>query len=930
VPGPLLERERELAALRTAIGEAVEGQARVVLVEGSAGIGKTRLLAEARRLAADADLRVLVARGGELEREFAFGVVRQLFETRVAGDPSALRGAAAPAYAVFEPGERADDGLGDDPSFALLHALYWLTLNLAGDAPLLIAVDDLHWCDRPSLRFMTYLVRRLEGLPLLVLGTLRPSERRGDAALLAEIAGDPLTASIHPGPLSEQAAIRLVRERLGEDADEAFSIACHTMTTGNPLLLHELLKTLVAEDVRPSAANAELAAQLGPRAASRAVLVRLARLPEGAVRLARAAAVLGDGSDLSPAAALAGIGLGEAAPAAAALQGAEILRAEPPLAFVHPLVRAVVYEDMPGPERELSHERAARLLQDSGAAAERVAAHLLASPARGEAWVVDTLLRAARTSLRRGAAEGAVTYLTRALREPPPAERRAEVLLELSAAEALISGPTAVEHLSECYELIDDPRDRGLTAGLLGRALLFTRHPAEGAALARRAAAELSPELDDLRGALEAFAVIAIFLGGGDPEDLERLERHRTLPVGPDLGDKMLATVAARGWALAGGPSEACAELSLQALAGGELIAADNGLLGAVAIITLTLADREEALDAWEVSLADAHRRGSLFAKSVVSLWRGFTLYRRGELADAEASLRTAGEEFALWEVGGQDVRIHRVAMMAAVRRERGDLDGARRALGEMSDPGDTSEAARYWCHSRLELLVAERRFQEALAVAEDFDRRFGYIRHPIDTPARPHQALVLDRLGRREEALALAAQELELARRWGAPGTLARALRILGTLEREAGLERLREAADVVAGSPARLEHAKVLGALGAALRRARRPTEAREALRGALELADPCAARGLADELRTELYAAGGRPRRTALQGPAALTASERRVAALAADGQTNREIAQALFVTPKTVELHLRNAYRKLGIGSRRELPAELAMP
>jgi predicted ATPase len=200
LPGPLLERERELAALRTAIGEAVGGQARVVLVEGSAGIGKTRLLAEARRLAADADLRVLVARGGELEREFAFGVVRQLFETRVAGDPSALRGAAAPAYAVFEPGERADDGLGDDPSFALLHALYWLTLNLAGDAPLVIAVDDLHWCDRPSLRFMTYLVRRLEGLPLLVLGSLRPSERRGDAALLAEIAGDPLTASIHPGP----------------------------------------------------------------------------------------------------------------------------------------------------------------------------------------------------------------------------------------------------------------------------------------------------------------------------------------------------------------------------------------------------------------------------------------------------------------------------------------------------------------------------------------------------------------------------------------------------------------------------------------------------------------------------------------------------------------------------------------------------------
>src|SRR5262249_11812902 len=160
--------------------------------------------------------------------------------------------------------------------------------------------------------------------------------------------------------------------------------------------------------------------------------------------------------------------------------------------------------------------------------------------------------------------------------------------------------------------------------------------------------------------------------------------------------------VAAQQWALAGGPSEACAELSLRALVGGELIAADNGLLGAGAIITLTLADREEALDAWEASLAGAHPPGSLCAKSVVSMWRGVPPYRRGELADAEESLRTAGEEFAVWEVGGRDVRVHRVAIMAAVLRERGELTGARHVLEQMSDPGDRSQAARYWCNSRL------------------------------------------------------------------------------------------------------------------------------------------------------------------------------------------------------------------------------------
>jgi hypothetical protein len=327
---------------------------------------------------------------------------------------------------------------------------------------------------------LAYLVRRLEGLPVLLLGSLRPSERGGDPALLAEIAGDPVTVSIRPRPLSERAAMRMVRERLGEHADEAFSIACHATTGGNPLLLHELLKALGAEGVRPAAAHADLPAQVGPRAASRAVLVRLARLPREAVKMARAAAVLGDGSELSTVAALAGIELREAGSAAAALVGAEILRAEPPLAFVHPLVRAALYEDLPGPERGLWHERAARLLAGSGAAAERVAAHLLASPARGAAWVSDTLLGAARTSLRRGAAEGAVTYLSRALREPPPAERRAEVLLELSAAEALIGGPAAVEHLSECYEPLDDPRARGMTAQLLGRACCSPGSPPRG------------------------------------------------------------------------------------------------------------------------------------------------------------------------------------------------------------------------------------------------------------------------------------------------------------------------------------------------------------------------------------------------------------------------------------------------------------------
>jgi DNA-binding CsgD family transcriptional regulator len=213
------------------------------------------------------------------------------------------------------------------------------------------------------------------------------------------------------------------------------------------------------------------------------------------------------------------------------------------------------------------------------------------------------------------------------------------------------------------------------------------------------------------------------------------------------------------------------------------------------------------------------------------------------------------------------------------------------------------------------------------VATAAAIRTRFPHVPNPAAGPWRSLEAQALDRLGRREEALAVAEEELALARAWGAPWTVGRALRVLGTLRRADGLDLLEEAVQVLEGSPARLEHAKALAAAGSAHRLARRPTEARDPLRRALELAEACGAAGLAEHIRSELYAAGARPRSAALSGPESLTASERRVADRAAAGETNRDIAQALFVTPKTVEVHLSSAYRKLGIRSRRELAAAL---
>jgi DNA-binding NarL/FixJ family response regulator len=257
----------------------------------------------------------------------------------------------------------------------------------------------------------------------------------------------------------------------------------------------------------------------------------------------------------------------------------------------------------------------------------------------------------------------------------------------------------------------------------------------------------------------------------------------------------------------------------------------------------------------------------------------------------------------------------------------RGDVAGARRTLQPNPGDHDPENAGRYAMGAEAEVLLAEGRAAEALEVADEFGRRFPLWTNPAAVPWRALKAEALDRLGRADEAVAVIENELVDARIWGAPGTVGRSLRLLGTIRRDEGIEALEEAVAVLDGTPARLELARALAALGSGLRRGRRLAEAREPLQRALDLAEVVGAAGLVEHVRSELYAAGARPRGPALHGPSALTASERRVALMAAEGRSNRDIAQTLFVTPKTVEVHLSATYRKLQIRSRRELAGAL---
>jgi DNA-binding NarL/FixJ family response regulator len=382
---------------------------------------------------------------------------------------------------------------------------------------------------------------------------------------------------------------------------------------------------------------------------------------------------------------------------------------------------------------------------------------------------------------------------------------------------------------------------------------------------------------------------------------------------------------AVAGWTLLrqGAPASDVVPLALEALQDDVLLDFDDGFLAPGAFTALVLADREEGFAAVERLAAHAHRRGSLFADLGVKLWGGLAQLARGDLPAAEAALRANLDDLARY------ARPHAtdafpVAFLARTLLERGDVAGARAVL-DAHEPSRTVVTRRLWLGALSAVLVAERRPEDALAAVEELRGLLG----PLDAPAwdswRPQRALALRALGRTAEALADAEDELRLARRFGAPSVVGRSLRLLGTLREDASV--LEEAVDVLEESSARLELARALAALGGVLRRSGEPTRAREPLRRALDMAAACGADGLVRDVRAELHASGLRPRSTALGGVGALTASERRVADLAAAGRTNREIAQTLYVTPKTVEVHLSSAYRKLGIESRRGLAGAL---
>ncbi len=403
----LLDREHELQTLLSLVDGAAAGRGGLAVIEGVAGIGKTRLLAAAGELAEGRGLRPLMASGSELERDFPFGVVRQLLEPVLAGmdEPERSRafdGAAAHARPLLSPDHIAKTDFGD-PDYATLYGLYWFTAALSARQSLLVCVDDVHWADAPSVRFLSYLVRRAEGLPVLVCCALRAAEARSDVTLAPALPADATAEVIRPSSLTAEGIGDMVRAVLGDGSAPEFVETCLELTGGNPFYLRSLLVEAAAQGVQPQADDLARLRTLGAGGISRLVLSRLSALESGAPELAQALCTLGDGAALREASGLAGLDADTGAKAAAALERASITAGGERLRFVHPVVRTSIDQDMPSIVRAERHLQAARLLHGEGADIDRIAAQLMLAEPDADGWAVERLRAAAARALSRGA-----------------------------------------------------------------------------------------------------------------------------------------------------------------------------------------------------------------------------------------------------------------------------------------------------------------------------------------------------------------------------------------------------------------------------------------------------------------------------------------------------------------------------------------------
>ena len=577
------------------------------------------------------------------------------------------------------------------------------------------------------------------------------------------------------------------------------------------------------------------------------------------------------------------------------------------------------------------HLRAARLLAEEGAPELDVGELLLAAPRMGDPWVVEVLSSAAASALESAAPHDAVRYLGRALDEPPAKEMRADLALQLGQVEAVTGAPQAGARLSRVIKHVGDEVESSESVLAAGRTLFALGRPRDALGAFEHGLEHASTASPDLLGRLSAGRETALWLT--DPASRRELPKLPPAATADTPGGRALLALHSFHRALRGEPRDDVRDLAVRALGSGALLD-DEGADGAsyyLAVMALAYAEELDRADgALVAAIEDAHSRGSVLGFATASHVRARVMSLRGRLTDAarEARYALAVERHGrrLWLGGARVVLANICIEQGALQEAVQYLDAAERGSGPDDLVGPSLLAARG--HVELFSGDAEAAF-DTLRAAGDAAQSAGIV-NPVAAGWRVHAGLALAEIGDRAGAERLIEEELSLARSFGAPGPIGRALRALASIHPPGpALEILEAAVDVLKQSPAELERAHAMADLGGALRRAGRRRAALKVLREALDLAERCGATVLVRGALRETQAAGARPRRAAIHGEAALTTREFQVASLAAEGLSNRKIADQLVVTVKTVEWHLKHVFEKLDVRSRRELPGRLGL-
>ena len=897
-------RETERAVLAAALDSCAGGRPRSLYFEGAAGTGKSTLLAWAQ---ADARLRgwtVLTGRASVLEAANDLGVLRQLLD-------------ALPPLPEASPAVLGQVPVDSSP-FSVFERISAHLLDVAARGPVLITVDDLHWCDASSLRLLSYLANRNTGQPVALVLAGAPGELSEHRFMFDELVTSCERQTL--GRLTPALLRQWVTDVLGAPPDDAFVAGCLEATGGNGALLAELLPALAARSVRPAKESLELLESVGIAEVSRRVMSWVKRGGPEALAVAQAVAVLAEDSYPVLVSRLAMLSLGDASRPIDRLIKLGILSDTSPLRFVHSLTRAVVYKEMNAGLRTSVRLRASRIIRDRHAEPERAAAHLMAVDMADDLYALHTLRAAAAFALDNGRPDPALRYLRRALAEPMPDSTRAKLLAEIGAVEVGLGIASSGSTLRQALSLAATPSLRVRIAVDLAYADASGGGPLRPATeIVDEAHAHLSPD----RLAAEAeFGLFLVYAQTGDVGEFfsRRLPRLREL-AGPDphLGT-LVSLVDAWSDTRRGRDRAGCVRRALAALEGIDRRTTWELRLRRPAVSMLI--DAEE-YDLAETGGSFAHRQGPAGDAALSAYLSGRLAHGRGDLEAARADLETALSNPSAAGTSGLVRLVH-------VLLDLGELDAADRLIsGQVpAPPASLTWAAAALTFARAALCMARNQHREAVEGFGEAGRTLAAlgIDNPGLLPWRSQAARCHAILGDHAAATSLALEEAGLAQGWGAPRALSTALAAVGvvTLDRDAALEAVR----VLDGTQAESHRAAAQVDLGAVLSQTGAADQAHGHLQAGYALARTIGARPAWLRAARYLKHAGGRPDLGQLRGVSALTAQEHAVAKRAATGATNRQIADDLVLTQRTVEQYLTSTYRKLGITGRSQLAA--AMP